>query len=202
MARGASVVRFAWWRPGKLVAVPEPAHGCHRSTQTPETHMNGESRRARLARRAGVWLLWWLLLTSFWLIVDDSTAPDEVMAGAAAAVLGATLAELVTYQAGTRLRLRVRWLVLALGLPGQVLKDTGIVFAALWRRLAHGEQPPSGFREIPVRYGSDTVEGRARRALLVGGRSVAPNSFALGLDAEREVMVVHQLVVNEGRAAD
>jgi hypothetical protein len=31
---------------------------------------------------------------------------------------------------------------------------------------------------------------------------VAPNSLALGLDAEREVMVIHQLVVNEGEPAD
>jgi hypothetical protein len=37
--------------------------------------------------------------------------------------------------------------------------------------------------------------------LLVGGRSVAPNSFVLGLDAERDVMVVHQLVVTEGEPA-
>ena len=39
-----------------------------------------------------------------------------------------------------------------------------------------------------------------RRALLVGGRSVAPNSFVLGIDPDRDVMVIHQLVVNQGEA--
>jgi hypothetical protein len=37
--------------------------------------------------------------------------------------------------------------------------------------------------------------------LLVGGRSVAPNTFVLGIDRERSVMVVHQLVASEGKAA-
>jgi hypothetical protein len=30
---------------------------------------------------------------------------------------------------------------------------------------------------------------------------VAPNTFALGIDSERNVMIVHQLVANEGEAA-
>jgi hypothetical protein len=71
----------------------------------------------------------------------------------------------------------------------------------LWRWLARGEQPPSGFREIPARFGDGSDEGVTRRVLLVGGRSIAPNTFVLGLDQERDVMVVHQLVVTEGKAA-
>ena len=66
------------------------------------------------------------------------------------------------------------WLVPALRLPWQMARDTVIVFAALWRRLARGEQPPSGFREIPVRFGSGDAEGETRRVLLVGGRSRRP----------------------------
>jgi hypothetical protein len=62
------------------------------------------------------------------------------------------LAELVTYQAATRLRGRIEWAVPALRIPKQVAWDTGIVFAALYRRLARGEEPASGFRERPVRY--------------------------------------------------
>jgi hypothetical protein len=33
-----------------------------------------------------------------------------------------------------------------------------------------------------------------RRVLLIGGTSIAPNTFALGIDSERDVMVVHRLV--------
>jgi multisubunit Na+/H+ antiporter MnhE subunit len=138
---------------------------------------------------------------SFWVILDDSIALDELLAGAGAAALAATLAELIGHQAATRFRMRAGWVVPALGLPGQVVRDTVVVFAALWRRLAHGEQPPSGFREIPARFGDDSDEGVTRRVLLVGGRSLAPNTFVLGIDRERNVMVVHQLVVNQGKAA-
>jgi multisubunit Na+/H+ antiporter MnhE subunit len=153
-------------------------------------------------RRLGTWLVWWVLLMSFWVVLDNSIDADELLAGAGAAALGALLAEFALYQAAMRFRMRLGWLIPALSLPGQVASDTAIVFAALWRRLARGEQPPSGFRQVPLAYGSSTTaEGETRRVLLVGGASVAPNSFALGLDAERGVMVIHQLVVNRGDPA-
>jgi multisubunit Na+/H+ antiporter MnhE subunit len=157
--------------------------------------------KAPLARRAGAWLAWWILLMSFWVILDDSIAADELLAGAGAAALAAFLAELVTYQAAARVRIRARWLARVIGLPGQVAGDTAIVFAALWRRLARGQEPPSGFRVLPVRYGDDSAEGKTRRALLVGGESIAPNTCALGIDKATGTVVIHQLVVNEGEAA-
>jgi multisubunit Na+/H+ antiporter MnhE subunit len=158
--------------------------------------------KAPLARRAGAWLVWWVLLTSFWVILDDSIATDELLAGAGAAALAAFLAELVTCQAAARVRIRARWLARVIELPGQLAGDSVIVFAALWRRLAHGQEPPSGFRVLPVSYGDDTAEGRTRRALLVGGESVAPNTFVLGIDKATNTMVIHQLVVDEGEAAE
>ena len=164
----------------------------------------GETRERRsdvpLARRVRSWLVWWVLMMSFWVMLDDSIATDELLAGAGAAALAALLAEVVTYQAATRLRIRVTWLIPALSLPGQVVRDTGIIYHALWRRLVHGEQPPSAFVELPARYGNDTPEGMTRRTLLVGGTSVAPNTFVLGIDPERDVMVVHRLVAQRGRS--
>src|SRR5437763_2278018 len=154
----------------------------------------GELRQRRravpFARRIGVWLAWWVLLMSLWVILDTSIASDELLAGAGAAALAALLAEVAGFQAATRFRARIEWLVPALSLPGQVVRDTGIVFAALWRRLARGEEPASGFRVLPVRYGGDTVEGMTRRALYVGGQSVAPNTLALGIDEARDAMIV------------
>jgi multisubunit Na+/H+ antiporter MnhE subunit len=165
--------------------------------------MTRDSRPARkipLARRAVTWLAWWAGLMAFWVVLDYSVATDELLAGAGAAAIGAFLAELVTYQAATRLRIRVSWAARALRLPGQVARDTMIVFAALGRRLARGAEPASGFRELPVRYGDGTAAGKTRRALLIAGGSVAPNSFVLGIDPDRDVMVVHQLVVTGGAA--
>jgi multisubunit Na+/H+ antiporter MnhE subunit len=137
----------------------------------------------------------------FWVSVDDSIGLAELLVGAGAAALGAFVAELAGYQAATQFRMRIEWVVPALRLPWQVLRDTVIVFGALCKRLARGEQPASGFRELPVRPGDDSPEGVTRRVLLVGANSLAPNTFVLGIDRDRDVMVVHQLVVNQGRAA-
>jgi len=148
--------------------------------------------------RAGAWLVWWVLLMSLWIMLDDSLATDELLAGAGAAALAALVAELATYQAADRFRMRIRWLVPALRLPGQVAADTVTVYAALWRRLARGEQPDSAFVTEPVRFGDDTPAGVTRRVLLIGARSVAPNAFALGLDSATQTMVLHQLVAKRG----
>ena len=150
-----------------------------------------------VARRVGSWLVWWVLMMSFWMMINDSISTDELLAGAGTAALAALLAELVSYQAATRFRMRVEWLVPALSLPGQVVRDTVIVYRALWRLLVHGEQPPSAFLELPARFGDDTPEGVTRRTLLVGGTSIAPNTFVLGIDKDRDVMVVHRLVARQ-----
>jgi multisubunit Na+/H+ antiporter MnhE subunit len=139
---------------------------------------------------------------SFWVILDDSIETDELLAGAGAAALGAFLAEFVLYQTGTRFRMRAEWLAPALSLPARVVRDTWIVFGALWRLVTRGEQPASGLREVPARYGGDTPRDVTRRVLLIGGQSFTPNAFVLGLDRDTDTMVVHELVPpggHEGR---
>ena len=151
-----------------------------------------------LAARMGAWLIWWVLLMSLWVMLDDSLATDELLAGAGAAALAALVAEVASYQAATRFRMRIEWLVPALRLPGQVAGDMVTVYAALWRRLTRGEQPDSAFVTEPVRFGDDTPAGVTRRVLLIGGRSLAPNAFALGIDRDTDTMVLHQLVAKGG----
>jgi multisubunit Na+/H+ antiporter MnhE subunit len=176
---------------------------------------SGTPRRPRqpsLSRRASSWLAWWVLLMGLWVAVDDSIGLAELGAGAAVAALAALPAEVALHQAGLHPRLRLRWLASAYRLPGQVLGDTVLVFRALARQLARGQDPPSGFRELPVRAGDGSGAGQndssagqngagvTRRVLLVGASSLAPNTVVLGIDTDRDVMVVHQLVVNKGRA--
>jgi multisubunit Na+/H+ antiporter MnhE subunit len=143
-------------------------------------------------------LTWWVLLMSLWVAVDDSLAGDELLAGAGAAALAALAAAVISRQAGTRYRIRAAWFRRALALPGQVVGDTIAVFGVLARVIATGAPPPHGaYREIPVRYGDDTPLDVTRRVLLTGARSLTPNAFVVDLDAERDVMVVHELVVRQ-----
>ena len=167
----------------------------------PAAEPRRQHQQVPLTRRAASWLGWWVLLTGLWVAVDDSIGLAELGAGAGAPALGALVAEVAGYQAATRFRMRTGWLAPAFRLPGQVLSDTVIAFAALWRLCTRGEQPDSGFREIPTRFGDDSDEGDTRRMLLVGANSLAPNTIVLGIDRDRDVMVVHQLVARQGRAA-
>jgi hypothetical protein len=142
-------------------------------------------------------------MMSLWVAIDDSFESDELLVGAGVAAFAALAAEVVGDQAGVRLSIRAVWLVRALELPGQVVQQTVIVFAALARTLftkalsTETQAPPGRFRELPVRYGDDTPRGVTRRLLLIGAKSLAPNEFVLGIDAERDVMVTHQLVEEE-----
>jgi multisubunit Na+/H+ antiporter MnhE subunit len=135
-----------------------------------------------------------------WVAVDDNIGLAELGGGAGAAALAALLTETALHQAGTPIAVRIRWLAAAWRLPGQVLGDTVLVFRALARQLIRGETPDSGFRERPVRAGGDNSVDVTRRVLLVGANSLAPNTIVLGIDEERDIMIVHQLVAEEGRA--
>jgi multisubunit Na+/H+ antiporter MnhE subunit len=159
--------------------------------------MSEHNRPARA--RILSWLTWWVLMMSFWVAIDDSFESDELLVGAGVAALAALAAEVITDQAAVRFRMRPCWLLPALRLPGNVARDTGIVFAALARLLVRGQPPDSDFAELPVRYGDATALGQTRRTLLTGGQSLAPNMFVLGLDPERDVMVVHRLVSDGGK---
>ena len=160
--------------------------------------MAEENLSARAPGALITWLTWWILLMSLWVALDDSLAPDELLAGAGAAALAALAAAMVSRQARMRFRIRAAWLPRALALPGQVVSDTLAVFAVLARTIATKAPPPRGaYREVPVGYGDDSPLGLTRRVLLIGARSLTPNAFVVDLDAERDVMLVHELVVRQ-----
>jgi multisubunit Na+/H+ antiporter MnhE subunit len=140
-------------------------------------------------RKFQTWLAWWILLTAFWLMIDDSLRADELLAGAGAAALAALLVTAVRGETGERTRPRLAWLTRTATLPGQVIRDTIIVFAALGRRLTTGELPGGGYAEVPARSHQDAT----RRVAATWAGSLAPGSFVVDLDPGRDVMVVHRL---------
>ncbi|HSZ40175.1 MAG TPA: hypothetical protein VK817_09470 [Trebonia sp.] len=174
----------------------EPARRALRAHREPPA-----GRRAAARGRAVTWLAWWALMMALWVMIDDSLRSDELLAGAGAAAFAAFAAEIINRQAGVRLRVRPGWRTVAevLRLPGQVARDTLIVFGALARMLATGRPPDGGYAEIPVGHDADSAPGETGRVLLTGARSLAPNEFVLGIVAERDVMVVHRLVRPRGQ---
>ena len=110
-------------------------------------------------------------MMSFWVMLDDSINTDELLVGAGTAALAAFFAELVTYQAATRFRMRIGWLVPAFSLPGHRVRRADrdrdghraviLAFLALyWRRLPllrRGYEPGAGLTAPIQRFQSGVI---------------------------------------------
>jgi multisubunit Na+/H+ antiporter MnhE subunit len=155
-------------------------------------------RRRAVSWFAVNWFAWWALMMGFWVAIDDLLRADELIVGAVASALAAAAVVLVGHLAQVRAGFKSAWVPAAVGgvlaLPGRVAQETCLVFAALAKTLARREPRGGGFREISVRYGDDSPAGVTRRTLLTGSKSLAPNAFVVDFDAERDVMLVHELV--------
>lgn len=142
----------------------------------------------------GFWAGWWVILGALWLLLDDTVALPELIAGAIAAAAGATAVSLVRAQGILSLRPRARWTRRAWRPVVRVLPDVRLLLLALWRRVVRGQQVTSAFRAVPFRARADAAERAAGEALAIAAGSFGPNTYVLDVDAERELLLVHQLV--------
>ncbi|HEX4830490.1 MAG TPA: Na+/H+ antiporter subunit E [Trebonia sp.] len=143
----------------------------------------------------------------FWMALDDSLRPDELVTGALASVLAALLATVVSSQAGEPVRARLSWLRgrplrRALALPGDVARDTLVIYAALARLLARGTVPGGGYVLVPLRYGGSAPPDATRRVLVTWTTSLAPDTLAVAFDPARDVQVVHRLTGDRPQPGD
>jgi hypothetical protein len=138
------------------------------------------------ARRA--WLAWWVLLTLLWLALADSRRLEEIVAGMAVGAFGATAAVMVRAQRDVVLRPRPRWVLEALRPLGRWPRDLWALARALPAR------PTGRIVEEPFEATGEDPRSAARRALAVGGGSLAPNAIVVEIDDARGVLVRHELV--------
>jgi len=145
----------------------------------------------------GSWLLRWALFAGLWLALTDTHALPELVAGAVAAAIGATLAGLITRLGppktvaksasvatmGTRL-LRPLWRLVA---------DSWLLTTELGRSALRRRAPTGSF--LAFAYHADAVRrSAAGRAVTETWGSLAANRYVVGIDEERGVILVHELV--------
>jgi len=132
---------------------------------------------------------------ALWLLLTSRVNGAELLVGVGASILAATAVEAVRDRGPFVFRPRPRWLRHGLGLPARIVGDTLTVFAALARH-ATGRRRVRGAlvaAPFPHRRAGDP-EDAARRALATAGLSVAPNTYVIGIDTDRDEVLVHQLV--------
>jgi multisubunit Na+/H+ antiporter MnhE subunit len=162
--------------------------------------MPPRSRIAPLARSAAAWSVAWGFAAAFYLLLIDITDLPELIAGAVAAALAATATELARHQRVAGETIRLRWLV---GLYRPLLRvplDIALVSLAALAALS-GRRAPGRFRAVRFRCGEEDQRESGRRALAEAFGSLAPNTIVVGIDSERELLLVHQLHRIGGRGA-
>jgi hypothetical protein len=139
-------------------------------------------------RRVTAWLAWFGGLLALWLLLVGTVQNVEVLAGLAAAAIGATAAEVVRSQGLLRYRVESRWIWPGLRQLVHVVPDFLRVLAVLPRR-------PSGrFRTVPFPAGGERDVDRGRRAWATLAASLAPNRLVVDMDADTGEALVHDLI--------
>jgi multisubunit Na+/H+ antiporter MnhE subunit len=141
-----------------------------------------------------VWLAWWGSLLLAWLLLVDTLDPQELIVGVAAAALAATVAVAVHRRGYIRFWPRAAWLAQLPYLAWRVVADSGLLAAALWRRLVDRQAVTGSTIRVPFHYGGDNGRDGARRALVNASVSLTPNTFVIDIDPEGDNVLVHQLV--------
>jgi multisubunit Na+/H+ antiporter MnhE subunit len=138
--------------------------------------------------------VWWLVLFALWLALVDTRQLPELVLGAGAAGVAALSVVLVGAGRSRAASIDPAWLRDVGRAIGWLFADTGVVFTALWHRLRRSRRVRGEFRTSPVDAGGDSPRDVARRALTETLASVGPNTIVIGIDRERDRLVVHQLV--------
>jgi multisubunit Na+/H+ antiporter MnhE subunit len=150
--------------------------------------------QARPERSVRIWLAWWVALALVWLLLVDTLEVDELVVGAAAAAIAATVATAVHRRGYIRFRPKAAWLLETPHLIVGVVVDCGLLAHALWRRVVRREPIEGVTLRVPFHHGGDTGHDGARRALVNFAVSLTPNSYVVDIDPEGDSLLVHNLI--------
>ena len=149
------------------------------------------------------WLIWWVLLAALWLALVDTVVVPELVAGAVAAAIAATGAVVVRGQrrraaapAGRRGR------GTRSGRCGARSPTSARSRRALWRRGIRRRDERGAIAEVPYAAVGDEPGRHGPPRVHPGARARSrPNTLVVGVDAERRVLLVHELVPTDDPAA-
>jgi multisubunit Na+/H+ antiporter MnhE subunit len=136
----------------------------------------------------------WLLLAATWMLLVDRPNFAELMTGAAVATIATVGSELVRVERRQAMRLPAHGLARAWRPVGRAPADLALVCVAIARQVFERRPARGVLRALPFRHGGDDPRATGRRALAEGLGSFAPNTIVIGIDDERNVILVHQLV--------
>ena len=136
---------------------------------------------------------------AIWLALDDNVSEAELLTGVGVAILATLLSAIVLK--GRSIRPEVRPAMLRFGYRPLALipVDSVRVGARVLRALILRRPPTSRFRAVRYRACSQSETDVARRVLTEWATSVAPNRYAVGIDPDARILLIHELAEGTGR---
>lgn len=146
-----------------------------------------------MTRRAGIGLIGVVLGGAFYLLLIDTTSLPElyVLAGVAAAC--GLAYRIGREQEFVEARIAPLWLLSAGRLLVRIPQDIVLVCREAVAQLVAPRAVRGSFRAARFDAVAPTPQDTGRRALVETLGSVAPNTIIVGVDADRGLLLVHQL---------
>jgi multisubunit Na+/H+ antiporter MnhE subunit len=158
-----------------------------------EAHDRSPSRSRGIRQLLGIWFAWWAVLVVVWLLLVDTVDAEELLVGAVAASVAATVAAAVHRRGYILFSPRVIWLREVPWIAWNVVRDCGLLADALWRKVVRRERVRGVTLRVPFHHGGDNGRDGARRALVNFAVSLTPNSYVVDIDPEGDSLLVHRL---------
>ena len=143
------------------------------------------------------WVLWWLVLFGLWTVIEGTNEAMELAAGAGAAAIAATLAEVLRRQGLLAFAPEPRWVLRSWRLPHRLLYEFALVAWALVGRLA-GRRSRGRWAASPFPAGGADARSAGNRAAALVLEDVTPNSMVAEIEREHSAALKHDLLPGHG----
>jgi hypothetical protein len=150
-------------------------------------------RAARAVAALATWLGWWAAMFVLYLALVDTRQHPEVVLGSLVAAVAASGAVGIRSARNLRGSLDPSLLRAVPVAAWQFLVESLLILGYLVARVG-GRAGRGRFRTAPFRHGDDGPRDVARRALSEAVGSLGPNTIVVGIDPDRDLILVHQLV--------
>jgi hypothetical protein len=149
-------------------------------------------------RRLGLTLAGFTLAGAFYLLLVDTTSLPELYVLVAVALIATVALEAARAHGFSEARFSLRWLRRSWRAVVRVPLDTGLLCREALAQLTQRKRTRGQFRVVPFKAGtSQSDRGRYALTEIVG--SLAPNTIVIGVDADSDLLLVHQLRRNGDR---
>jgi multisubunit Na+/H+ antiporter MnhE subunit len=149
--------------------------------------------------RAASALLGVLLGAGFYLLLIDTVQLPEVYAGLGATLLAGLAFEVSREQGFAEASLAPAWLLGGRRVLWRLPTQIWLVSLEAVLQLVSSKRRRGEFRAVRFRAGGEGSRDVGRRALTEALGSLTPNTIVIGIDPDRDLLLVHQLHVQGGR---